>query len=311
MAENNGQNMVTEQVPGTEVKAVSDKKLRIGYVFLSLVPVAIFLVIQTACQMPFFIMASVEAVNNPDAPSDPIDAVYYLMEIFNDKYAVYAYLSYAVIGLVVFGIWYFKSYVKTGPKLKFSQVFGVKSLVAAIAGSLGFFFAITAALTLAEMLIPWAMEEYHQLVELSGLGSDTVITVVYAICLGPILEELVFRGVVFSFLEKSNIKPVFTILITAVLFGFVHMNIVQGVYAAALGIFLGFMRYKYRSIMITILAHIVLNATGTYGDILLGKFDISDGIYLILGGISLFVIAFSVYLINSDKKTNRSETLNP
>lgn len=311
MAENNGQNMVTEQVPGTEVKAVSDKKLRIGYVFLSLVPVAIFLVIQTACQMPFFIMASVEAVNNPDAPSDPIDAVYYLMEIFNDKYAVYAYLSYAVIGLVVFGIWYFKSYVKTGPKLKFSQVFGVKSLVAAIAGSLGFFFAINAALTLAEMLIPWAMEEYHQLVELSGLGSDTVITVVYAICLGPILEELVFRGVVFSFLEKSNIKPVFTILITAVLFGFVHMNIVQGVYAAALGIFLGFMRYKYRSIMITILAHIVLNSTGTYGEILLGKFDISDGVYLILGGISLFVIAFSVYLINSDKKTNRSETLNP
>ena len=311
MAENNGQNMVTEQVPGTEVKAVSDKKLRIGYVFLSLVPVAIFLVIQTACQMPFFIMASVEAVNNPDAPSDPIDAVYYLMEIFNDKYAVYAYLSYAVIGLVVFGIWYFKSFVKTGPKLKFSQVFGVKSLVAAIAGSLGFFFAINAALTLAEMLIPWAMEEYHQLVELSGLGSDTVITVVYAICLGPILEELVFRGVVFSFLEKSNIKPVFTILITAVLFGFVHMNIVQGVYAAALGIFLGFMRYKYRSIMITILAHIVLNSTGTYGEILLGKFDISDGVYLILGGISLFVIAFSVYLINSDKKTNRSETLNP
>ena len=303
--------MVTEQVPGTEVKAVSDKKLRIGYVFLSLVPVAIFLVIQTACQMPFFIMASVEAVNNPDAPSDPIDAVYYLMEIFNDKYAVYAYLSYAVIGLVVFGIWYFKSYVKTGPKLKLSQVFGVKSLVAAIAGSLGFFFAINAALTLAEMLIPWAMEEYHQLVELSGLGSDTVITVVYAICLGPILEELVFRGVVFSFLEKSNIKPVFTILITAVLFGFVHMNIVQGLYAAALGIFLGFMRYKYRSIMITILAHIVLNATGTYGEILLGKFDISDGVYLILGGISLFVIAFSIYLINSDKKTNRSETLNP
>lgn len=303
--------MVTEQVPGTEVKAVSDKKLRIGYVFLSLVPVAIFLVIQTACQMPFFIMASVEAVNNPDAPSDPIDAVYYLMEIFNDKYAVYAYLSYAVIGLVVFGIWYFKSFVKTGPKLKFSQVFGVKSLVAAIAGPLGFFFAINAALTLAEMLIPWAMEEYHQLVELSGLGSDTVITVVYAICLGPILEELVFRGVVFSFLEKSNIKPVFTILITAVLFGFVHMNIVQGLYAAALGIFLGFMRYKYRSIMITILAHIVLNATGTYGEILLGKFDISDGVYLILGGISLFVIAFSIYLINSDKKTNRSETLNP
>ncbi len=311
MAENNGQNMVTEQVPGTEVKAVSDKKLRIGYVFLSLVPVAIFLVIQTACQMPFFIMASFEAVNNPDAPSDPIDAVYYLMEIFNDKYAVYAYLSYAVIGLVVFGIWYFKSFVKPGPKIKFSQVFGVKSLVAAIAGSLGFFFAINAALTLAEMLIPWAMEEYHQLVELSGLGSDTVITVVYAICLGPILEELVFRGVVFSFLEKSNIKPLFTILITAVLFGFVHMNIVQGVYAAALGIFLGFMRYKYRSIMITILAHIVLNSTGTYGEILLGKFDISDGVYLILGGISLFVIAFSVYLINSDKKTNRSETLNP
>ena len=309
MAENNGQNTVTEQVTKEEVKAASGKRFRIGYVFLSLVPVAIFLVIQTACQMPFFILASVEAVNNPDAPADPVEAVYYLMEIFNDKYAVYAYLLYAVIGLVVFGIWYYKGFVKSGPKLKLSQIFGVKSVVAAIAGSLGFFFAINAALTLAEMLIPWAMEEYHQLVELSGLGSDTVITVVYAICLGPVLEELVFRGVVFSFLEKSNIKPVWTILITAVLFGFVHMNIVQGLYAAALGIFLGFMRYKYRSLLITIVAHIVLNATGTYGEILLGRFNISDGVYLILGGISLFVIVFAVILINSDKKTHRSETV--
>ena len=311
MAENNGQQIIKEQTPNNEVKAASDKKIRIGYIFLSIVPVAVFLAIQTASQTPFIMMAAYEAATRPNSPSDPVEATMFMMEVFNEKYAIYAYLIYAVIGLVVFSIWYYKGFVKPGPKVKLSQVFGVKSLVAAIAGALGFFFAINAALILAEMLIPWAMDQYQQIMELAGLGSDTVITIVYAICLGPILEELVFRGVIFSMLEKSKIKPLWIILITAVLFGAVHLNLVQGVYAAALGLFLGFLRYKYGSILISIVAHIILNTAGTYGEILLGGLHLSNAVFLIAGGLSLFVIVFSIILVNSDKKTDRSNSVNP
>lgn len=311
MADNSGQQMISEQTQNPEAKTASDKKIRIGYIFLSLIPVAIFLVIQTASQMPFILMAAFESANDPNVPADPVEATLHMMEIFNGKYSFYAYLIYAVIGLIVFGIWYYKGFVKNSPKVKLSQVFGVKSLVAAIIGAVGFFFAINAALILADLFLPRVMDQYQQIIELAGLGSDTVITIVYAICLGPVLEELVFRGVIFSMLEKSKIKPLWIILITAVLFGFVHMNLIQGVYAAALGLFLGFLRYKYGSILISIVAHIVLNTAGTYGEIVLGKFEFSNAVFLILGGISLFVIVFAVILVNSDKKTDRSGSVNP
>lgn len=280
------------------------KKLRIGFAFLALVPLAVFLMIQTVSQVPFIIMAAAEVMNGGAATglSETFDFYESLMLVFNEKYSLYAYLIYAVIGLVVFGFWYYKGFVKNSPKVKFGQVFGVKSVLASIGIVAGFYFSINAVLTLLMQLLPDLMESYNQLLEMAGIGSNTLVTIIYAIILGPILEELVFRGVIYSYLEKAGLRPIVVILITGILFGFVHMNIVQSTYAAILGILLGFLRYKYRSIKLTIFAHILLNFSGTYGEMALHKLGLSDSIYIILGGIGLFVIVFSAVLVNSDKK---------
>ena len=280
------------------------KKLRIGFAFLALVPLAVFLMIQTVSQVPFIIMAAAEVMNGGAATglSETFDFYESLMLVFNEKYSLYAYLIYAVLGLVVFGIWYYKGFVKNSPKVKFGQVFGVKSVLAYIGIVAGFYFSINAVLTLLMQLLPDLMESYNQLLEMAGIGSNTLVTIIYAIVLGPILEELVFRGVIYSYLEKAGLRPIVVILITGILFGFVHMNIVQSTYAAILGILLGFLRYKYRSIKLTIFAHILLNFSGTYGEMALHKLGLSDSIYIILGGIGLFVIVFSAVLVNSDKK---------
>ena len=90
-----------------------------------------------------------------------------------------------------------------------------------------------------------------------------------------------------------------------------HLNLVQGVYASVLGFFLGFLRYKYRSISLTVFAHILFNIMGTYGDTALQKMGISDGMILILGGISLIVLVFVIVLINGDKKAVRASDMNP
>ena len=116
------------------------------------------------------------------------------------------------------------------------------------------------------------------------------------------------RGVTYGYLEKSGIKPAFIILISGILFGVMHLNLIQGIYASVLGFFLGFLRYKYRSILLPLVTHILFNLMGTYGDAALERIGMGDGVVLILGGLALFVLVFSVVLVNGDKKAVKSES---
>ncbi|MBQ1571097.1 MAG: CPBP family intramembrane metalloprotease, partial [Clostridiales bacterium] len=90
---------------------------------------------------------------------------------------------------------------------------------------------------------------------------------------------------------------------SSLLFGAMHLILIQVLYAAFLGMFLGYLRYKYRSIKITIAAHILFNFTGTYISLLIEEhFAPSDAVMLILGGIAMFVLVAAIVLINTDKK---------
>lgn len=305
MSENNVNQV---QPASAQVPAQEPKRVRVGFIFLSFVPVAVLLVIQTISQMPFMAIAFAEAMeeaggNNPDF----VDLIIKVSEVFNAKYAIWSYLLYAVIGLIVFGTWYIKGFVKGKPRFKFSKVFGFKSILASVGIVIGLTFTINAGMTIANWLAPDIMESYKQLMEASGLVDNVLITVVYGILLGPVLEELALRGLTFGYLEKSNIKPFLMILISGILFGAMHLNLVQGIYASVLGFFLGYLRYKYRSISITIVTHILFNLMGTYGSEALSLLKLSDGAILILGGISLFILAFAIVLINGDSKAYRAE----
>ena len=301
MSENN---IIQEQNTAVQAPAEAPKKrIRVGFIFLSLVPVAALMMIQTVSQTPFLILATVEAARESAAGTEFFDAYGEMLNIFNDKYAIYAYLIYAVIGLVVFCIWYYKGFVKKGPKVKLGEVVSVKSIAASLCIVVGLYFFTNAFMTLADKLMPKAMEEYAMLIESAGLVSDAAITIIYAIILGPILEEFCFRGVTYGLLEKAGVKPGIAILISSVLFGAIHLILIQVLYATFLGLFLGFLRYKYRSIKITIFAHILFNFTGTYISLLIEEhFSPSDAVILILGGIAMFVLVAAIVLINSDKK---------
>jgi membrane protease YdiL (CAAX protease family) len=305
MAENNVNQV---QPANVQVPAEEPKRVRVGYIFLSLVPVAVLLAIQTVTQIPFMAIAMAETVSEAGGnPGDVLDTMMRMSEVFNAKYAVWAYMLYGVIALIVFGSWYIKSFVKGKPRFKFSSVFGFKSVLATVGIVIGLTFTIDAGMTLASWLVPDVMDSYKQLIEASGLVDNVLITVIYGILMGPVLEELALRGLTFGYLEKSNIKPFFVILISGILFGAMHMNLVQGIYASFLGFFLGYLRYKYRSISITIICHILFNLMGTYGSEALSLLNLKEGAVLILGGISLFILAFAIVLINGDAKAYHAE----
>jgi len=81
-----------------------------------------------------------------------------------------------------------------------------------------------------------------------------------------LFEELLFRGILFNHLLKLT-RPKSVILITGILFAFVHFHILSLLWLAPMGLFLGYLRFRYRSIVYCILFHMTYNAAVFFIDI--------------------------------------------
>ncbi|MDR2886238.1 MAG: CPBP family intramembrane metalloprotease [Rikenellaceae bacterium] len=93
-----------------------------------------------------------------------------------------------------------------------------------------------------------------------GRGWLTILTTVV---MAPILEELLFRGL----LQHSTVNrygPVAGIVIAAAVFGVIHFIPQQVVNAFALGLVLGWVYYKTRSLTAVILMHAANNGLSYY-----------------------------------------------
>lgn len=121
-------------------------------------------------------------------------------------------------------------------------------------GAVGLY--VLVSLVLALLPESW-MEEYGKAMRLS---TETGLIPALAVVAGaPVAEELVFRGVIQSRLERA--MPVWiAIVLQAVLFGFIHGTPVQIGYAFLMGLLFGYIRYRTGSILPTIAAHAAFNA---------------------------------------------------
>ena len=94
-----------------------------------------------------------------------------------------------------------------------------------------------------------------------GLYSDKLWvaagSLAYIAVIGPITEEILFRGTVLA--SSSHISPKVGIVASALLFGLMHGNITQLYNAFLLGILLGYITLKSRSIIPGIIAHVANN----------------------------------------------------
>ena len=80
-------------------------------------------------------------------------------------------------------------------------------------------------------------------VELATVGHHSIMYFLYAAFMGPLVEELVMRGGIAYRLQKYG--KVFSIIFSAIVFGFFHMNFVQGVFAFLVGIMLAYIAIEY------------------------------------------------------------------
>lgn len=81
----------------------------------------------------------------------------------------------------------------------------------------------------------------------------------YACLLGPVLEELLYRGVLLQSMRKYNER--FAIFLSAVIFGLMHQNYQQFILGVLVGIPLAVVTIKSGSLLPAIFSHIIVNTS--------------------------------------------------
>ena len=124
--------------------------------------------------------------------------------------------------------------------------------------------------------------------------------IIYAICIAPVLEEIVFRGVLMTYLKKYGIQT--AIIVSSLFFGISHYNIYMIIPAFFIGVVLAYVSCKY-SIKYSILLHILLNIAANMSKIvfvLKGPKEIFPLLGIIF--ISLFVLCLIFFIIGLKRK---------
>lgn len=141
-------------------------------------------------------------------------------------------------------------------------------------------------------LLPEVAADYSELVEETGMGDTSSLAVLTTVLGAPFCEELLVRGIIFEFSLRAfnpQCRPLWkrrrrvqaqdgsmvpwaapstwgiaaAIVLQAAVFGFMHMNWVQGCYAGAAGIIFGWVLVTTGKLRYTILLHFAFNA-GSY-----------------------------------------------
>ncbi len=149
-------------------------------------------------------------------------------------------------------------------------------------------------------------EDHEQHVTFYGPVIFIILAVV--VC-APLLEEIVFRGLIYTVLKKHSATWI-AALISAVVFGAVHGNMLQAIYAGIMGLVCVYVYEMTESLLGSILVHLGFNATDIVNGLIQAfvgvRFDKLPSIpLLIASGIATAVMM--VLLFNLNRKNNMHE----
>jgi membrane protease YdiL (CAAX protease family) len=159
---------------------------------------------------------------------------------------------------------------------------------------------------------------------LRGAVEETgVFTFIYFVLAAPIMEELLFRGIMLDGLLKRY-RPLTAILVTSLIFGVVHLNPYQFITGLVLGGLLGWVYLRTGSVAQCIVIHMTANLSGYVARFFVDPAQLDQpGVLTIYGGgvvrfvmiiVSLLIVAAVslVYLKRDfDAKINVSTPSNP
>ncbi len=175
----------------------------------------------------------------------------------------YNLILVALVNLILiagFGTWYvlIRKERDVSP-VPYRKILSAKSLVFTALLAVCSQFACNIIMVVFQMVFPAVFANYTELMEGLDIHVLPAWAMIFIVAVwSPLAEELVFRAMVFRTLRKGfSFVP--AAIISGVAFGVYHMNWVQGVYAAALGILLAYTYEKTNSLLGCYLFHLAFN----------------------------------------------------
>lgn len=280
---------------------------KLGWIGLAVLAVASCVVLQLGlgmlCMLPASVMAAAEAAGQGITDIAQIQDM--SMKAMMDM-APWGVLLYHVVSLPVFGLWYYFGCGRPKPA-RIGRVLRPKSILAVMVAGFGMCFMSNGLVALMQYIAPKVVERYTELMEIAGLGV-TVPAIIASVILAPIGEELLCRGIILHYGRKvtqgmANRRLAFWIAntIQAFFFGVIHGNLLQGSYAFLIGLILGWMCERYKSLYPAILGHFMVNFLSSFVMIYLLA-PLPEGILTAIG-VTVFGIAVlsAAYAISRDK----------
>lgn len=273
---------------------------KVGYFFFCFLPVFASIALQFLAMLPIAGIVILKHALSGMLSGGKIQYEELIMllssEFSSQSFTMIVSVLYAICGILIFGIWYHGQFQGDlhFPAKSFSKPGLILGLIFLVPGLQLASSVITAV---SASLFPGWMDFYERLIDTAGLSqSPTLLLILYAVILGPISEEFVFRGVILSSAKKA--LPFWAAnLFQAVLFGIFHMNLIQGIYAFFIGLFLGYVCHRGGSIWLSVFLHILYNFWGTCVTFIL------DYPLIILLFIPLGILGFLLFCKNTSNKS--------
>lgn len=164
-----------------------------------------------------------------------------------------------LITLACFGLWYYFREKKYQYRPNYKKAFSIKNVLS-IAG-IAFLgqYAFNLLMLLVYFVMPGIFEQYTDLMKNLEIDAANPVLMIFCVGIfGPLVEEVLFRGMVFGKLRRAfSFLP--AALISSAIFGLYHMNLVQGIYAGVFGLILAYVFEKTETIWGCYLLHAFFN----------------------------------------------------
>ncbi len=180
-----------------------------------------------------------------------------------------------VLTLLISALWYYLWIVR-GRKQREKERkprFSLRSAGIILCLAIGAQCLIGLLLVAWQYISPEQIESYNDLMETAGIGELTIFSAIATVIMAPLGEELVCRGLTVECLKRAGAGFWVINVVQAVLFGIMHLNLVQGVYAFLVGLICGYLALKYKTLLASMLFHLCFNAYSTFGTVILEKLE--------------------------------------
>lgn len=160
-----------------------------------------------------------------------------------------------IVTALVFGVICYTDRKRSGTEMKALHSGDIPGVLKVTVGSA--VLSVTGNILIAfTPLVEWS--ESFQRVSITMSQESFPVLFLASVLIAPISEELLMRGVIYGrmriFLSSGK-----AIVLSSLLFGLFHANIVQGVFAFMMGMLFAAVMERYQNILVPILAHMSAN----------------------------------------------------